>query len=277
MSSTSKVAVNAWESPGIVLEHYAYSAGTVTPLPPHAHPEYQFGLSFNCQGEYTYRGTVHPIPIGTLSLIHTGEAHAPSQRTSLPAPATFWMMQVDPSVMQKAASEVIGKPTTPFVPELFLSDHNLVQRLLVFCRCVTSDASQLEQDVALIHFLAPLITRHAEGCLDAVKAPVHRPAVVKARDFLQTHYSQNTSLAELATLSGISRFHLSRIFRQETGLSLSAYQQQLRVNQAKKLLVRGLSISEAATAVGFYDQSHLGRHFKCLIGVTPGDYTRSSQ
>ncbi len=273
MSLASKITVKAWELPGIVLEYYAYSAGTVTPLPSHAHPEYQFGLSFNCQGEYTCQGAVHPIPIGTLSLIHSGESHAPSQRTYLPAPATFWMMQVEPSVMDKATAEIAGKPTMPFISELFLADRDLVKRFQAFCSTVAFDASRLEQDAALIYFLAPLMTRHAEGHLSPVKAQAHHPAVARVRDFLQTYYSKNTSLTELATLSGISRFHLSRAFRKETGLSLSAYQQQLRVNQAKKLLVRGLSISEAAAAVGFYDQSHLGRHFKRLTGVTPGEYT----
>ena len=271
------IAIQAWESPGIILEHYTYSTGAVTPLPPHAHPEYQFGISFDCQGEYTYRGQTNPIPVGTLSTIHSGEAHAPSQRTELPSPATFWMMQVDPSMLQTTAAEVMGKPihTAPYIPQLSLGDQELLRRFLWLCATIATRIDRLEQDLAWLDFATLLIARHADIHPQSTHYPEHRPAVTIARDFLQIHYRENLSLSGLATLAGLSRSHLSRMFHQETELTLSAYQQQLRINQAKKLLTQGLSIAKVATAVGFSDQSHLGRHFKRIVGVTPKEYTKS--
>ena len=69
-TTAAKVSVKVWEADGVLLEHYAYTPGAVEPLPKHAHAEYQFGLSFDCQGEYAYRGSRHVIPQGRLSIIH---------------------------------------------------------------------------------------------------------------------------------------------------------------------------------------------------------------
>lgn len=85
----AKITVSASQLPGILIEKYTYSAGAIEPLPKHSHQEYQLGISFNCQGEYFYRGAYHPIPIGNLSIIHSGEVHSPSDRTYLPQPATL--------------------------------------------------------------------------------------------------------------------------------------------------------------------------------------------
>ncbi|HYM70106.1 MAG TPA: helix-turn-helix transcriptional regulator, partial [bacterium] len=66
--------------------------------------------------------------------------------------------------------------------------------------------------------------------------------------------------------------HLCRTFHREVGLPPHAYQTQVRVERARSLLRNGVPIAEAAAAVGFYDQAHLTRQFKRVIGVTPGQY-----
>ena len=271
------IAIEVWEAPGILLEHYAYTSGAIEPLPAHAHAEYQFGLSFDFQGEYAYRGSIHAIPTGSLSVIHSGEVHRPSQRDRLLAPATFWMMHLDPKLLQTAAAELADKPASePFISKPSLTDPGLVRRFQQAFAALANKASPLERETALQDFLTYAIAHYAETPSAAARVRADgagdRPAIAQVRDFLQAYYAQNISLADLATLSGLSRFHLSRVFRQETGLSLSAYQQQLRIAQAKRLLVRGMPIAKVATEVGFYDQSHLGKHFKRLVGVTPGNY-----
>jgi AraC-like DNA-binding protein len=55
------------------------------------------------------------------------------------------------------------------------------------------------------------------------------------------------------------------------------FQTLVRVSRAKALLREGWSIPQAASQVGFFDQSHFNRHFKRIIGVTPGQYRVSSK
>jgi AraC-like DNA-binding protein len=79
-------------------------------------------------------------------------------------------------------------------------------------------------------------------------------------------------LRQLADLTGASTFHLLRLFKQEVGLPPAAYQIHLKVAAAKRLLRLGGSIADAAAELGFVDQSHLTRHFRKIVGTTPGRY-----
>ena len=63
-----------------------------------------------------------------------------------------------------------------------------------------------------------------------------------------------------------------RAFRKEVGLSPHAYLNQLRLLEARRLIAQGRAPADVATQVGFYDQSHLIRHFKRVYGITPGQY-----
>jgi AraC-like DNA-binding protein len=56
-----------------------------------------------------------------------------------------------------------------------------------------------------------------------------------------------------------------------------AFQTQLRVARARKLLREGASPASAALEVGFTDQSHLNRHFKRVLGITPAFFRKNVQ
>jgi AraC family transcriptional regulator len=79
-------------------------------------------------------------------------------------------------------------------------------------------------------------------------------------------------LNDIAEAVHLSPFHVARLFKQALGVSPHQYLIQVRVNSARSLLSAGSgerSLAEVASAVGFADQSHLTRHFKRLLGVTP--------
>ena len=97
-------------------------------------------------------------------------------------------------------------------------------------------------------------------------------AVTQAVDFINDNYATDLSLSDIAAAAHLSPFHLSRIFKKATGVSPYQYLLQVRVNSARSLLTAGAgdrSLAEVAAAVGFADQSHLTRHFKRMVGVTP--------
>jgi AraC-like DNA-binding protein len=73
----------------------------------------------------------------------------------------------------------------------------------------------------------------------------------------------------------VSRFHLVRAFANATGMAPYEYLIALRVGHAAALLASGWNCTDAATAAGFFDQSHLNRHFTRSLGVTPGAWART--
>jgi AraC-like DNA-binding protein len=101
-----------------------------------------------------------------------------------------------------------------------------------------------------------------------------RIAVRKVRALIDDRFADPLTLAELAAHVGTSPFHLCRVFAHAIGMGPHAYQTQVRLNRAKQLLRAKLPIAEVAARAGFADQSHLHRHFRRHVGVTPGRYCR---
>lgn len=97
-------------------------------------------------------------------------------------------------------------------------------------------------------------------------------AVAKAKQYIDEHFCEPIHLDELAERVGMTRFSLSKRFRQRFGVSPYRYVCQVRVRQAQSMMEQGLRPTEIASETGFFDQSHLARHFKRLCGMTPNQY-----
>jgi len=112
---------------------------------------------------------------------------------------------------------------------------------------------------------------------DSRSLPDSRPPRLAClvRDHLHQHYGRVVTLAELARLTGRSPFYLSRVFRRAFGMPPYTYLARLRVQHARILLLSGHSMLSVTYTTGFSDQSHFIRHFKRVMGVTPGAYLRT--
>jgi AraC-like DNA-binding protein/quercetin dioxygenase-like cupin family protein len=99
------------------------------------------------------------------------------------------------------------------------------------------------------------------------------PAVRSVMQRLDDCPHDNPSLDELAHESGLSRRHLTRLFRAEMGISVHQYQVQAKVRTAYALIRRGATAAAAAATLGFADQAHLTRWFWRIYGVSPGTAT----
>jgi AraC-like DNA-binding protein len=89
---------------------------------------------------------------------------------------------------------------------------------------------------------------------------------------IEANFEQKIVLRDLADLAELSVHRFATVFRREVGLPPHRYLSHVRVRHAKRLLCQGLPPAVAAVEAGFYDQSHLARHFKHFCGVTPGEY-----
>jgi AraC-like DNA-binding protein len=99
--------------------------------------------------------------------------------------------------------------------------------------------------------------------------------VRRAVELLRERLDDAISLDELAAHAGLDRFRLCRAFRAQVGLPPHAYLTRLRIERARQLLAAGVRPGEVARRVGLYDQSQLNRHFRRIVGTTPGRYARA--
>jgi AraC family transcriptional regulator len=97
-------------------------------------------------------------------------------------------------------------------------------------------------------------------------------AVEKAIGFIERHYRNAITLGDMAAAACLSPYHFSRLFRRKTGLTPHQYLVRTRVEAVRRLIAgrHRSSLTDTATSVGFYDQSHLTRHFRRQFGTTPG-------
>lgn len=84
-------------------------------------------------------------------------------------------------------------------------------------------------------------------------------------------------IEDMARSIGMSPYHMIRQFKAACGLTPHQFQIQCRVRKGQKLLEEGKSVTEAAYATGFCDQSHFDRCFQRIVRLTPSAYkTRAS-
>lgn len=100
-------------------------------------------------------------------------------------------------------------------------------------------------------------------------------AVHTVQNYVRQHYAEDLSLESLAGIVYLSPAYLSRLFKRETGETLSAYVQNIRIEQAKTLLrTTSLKTYEVAERVGIPDPVYFSRIFKKVTGSKPRDFRR---
>ncbi len=95
----------------------------------------------------------------------------------------------------------------------------------------------------------------------------------KAIDYINRHYNKSLTLSEVAETAGISKYHFSRLFKVQTGLSFTEYVNHRRIQVAKSAMrTKGVNITQTCFAVGFNDLSYFSRVFKKIEGVSPSSF-----
>ncbi len=105
-----------------------------------------------------------------------------------------------------------------------------------------------------------------------------RPAVVRARRFIEDHAGEPISLTRVAHEIGVARTYLSALFRRECGVTLTQYIHQVRIRRAEAMLrAGGLSIGEVALRSGYKSYRHFHRSFLKLRRVSPRAFVKNAR
>ena len=242
-------------------------------LPRHFHEELELGIRQGDGWQFNYRGATYSVPPNTLVVTQPGEAHYADCASD--RDCTYRGLQVGVDLLQQVATEVAGRKTAlPFFPMPLIYDRYLNTQIVQVHQALEQPISQLEQQTLMGEVLAQLILRCAENSPCQAKLGEERQPVERVRTYIEDHYNREISLEQLTQVANLSSFHLNRAFSKTFGMPPHAYQIQVRILQAKRLLRKQWSIEQVAIKTGFVSQSHFGSHFKRLVCVTPGQYIR---
>lgn len=88
-------------------------------------------------------------------------------------------------------------------------------------------------------------------------------------EYLAEHYTEPVSLDKVASLCGVTKYHLARVFKAYTGYTLFTYVNILRCKRAEACISSGMTVTEAAWNCGFESPSYFSRTYKKLMGKVP--------
>jgi AraC-like DNA-binding protein len=194
--------------------------------------------------------------------------------TAVAAPQTLTSVLISPRLMEQFADGfgVSRRPVTWRSAQT--ADHALCSRVAELGANVGDPGATLRARVVLAEMLRMLFMRCVERRGMQPAAPL-RASVWRARDYIEQSYQQQLTLEDVATVAGVTRFHLTRIFAAEFGVTPRTYLLHVRLARAKALLAGGVPVQQAAADTGFSDQSHFTRHFRKTYGITPVAYANA--
>jgi AraC family transcriptional regulator len=100
----------------------------------------------------------------------------------------------------------------------------------------------------------------------------------RVAEFIQEHLAEEISLAVLAQLVELSRYHFARAFTRSFGMPPHRYHMARRMDRARNLLrAPTLSVTQIGCRIGFCEASSFTRAFRRFTGLTPTEYRRQQE
>lgn len=250
--------------PGMQVSDVWFPPGADLAAHTHARPVFAVGLA----GAIDSRMKRHTLDCGQASVWTepAGERH----RNSVgPAGARVVVMLPDPS-----RERLVG-PCGPLLDEVHHFRHggvaDLARRMRRELEDPPDDAGRLTLQGLALEALALGLQTSRER-MERERLPTW---LAEARDVVHERFRDGLEIAEVAEIVGVDATTLARAFRRRFRVPLGTYQRRLRLDwAAEQLTGTDAPLGIVALRAGFYDQSHLTRHFRRHTGRTPGEYRR---
>ena len=260
--------------PDLTVLHARYRAQR---FPRHIHEEYVVGVNEGGAHSFYCRGARHPVPDGTIALINPGDVHTGeplgdgewNYRGFYPTEQFLRELWEESTQREAGPSLVFNSPV--------VRDPELARRLIAASQASESGAETLHASSELVEALTLLLIRYCDSVTDReIDGVSGSRTAIRARAYIDAHALKAITLRDLAEAAETGRFGVLRAFRREYGMAPYQYVIAIRIGHAKRLLQAGVPVATTAFTCGFSDQSHLHRHFRRLVGVTPGAYAQAA-
>lgn len=234
-------------------------------FPKHTHDEYVISANLTGIEEIWLSGTTAYVKGGQITLYNPGTIQASRFDSQS---VEFISVHIPQSLMKTLANEenVRSEREAPILREGIINNAPMFDALCRFSASAQQgqNCSYQEQELILL-------------CGELLETPAMLQSSDEQRvnliiEYLREHLSVKPQLEVLAQITGLSKYHLVRIFTRRIGMPPLQYHMQLRLHRARDLLRRNVHPLDAAIMLGFYDQSHFINSFRKVMGTTPHHY-----
>lgn len=262
MSGEELTFLRADALPGLTL---VSGNGVTRDVARHLHASLCFGVVLDGRRALLVDGREHEAAAGDVLVVEPGRVHA--VRTI--AACSYHMFSLAEEAARRGFARIAGgRGDLPRFPVPVFRDRTLAHLLEDLAE--SFHGVELLEPQSLFWQVMVLLAHHG----DVRESPVdaHSTLIVRIMEMLEERLAENVTLSELADVCALDEWSLCRLCVRETGLPPHALLLHLRLKKARELLSGGHSVADVAAACGFFDQSHLHRHFMRQVGMTPGRY-----
>ncbi|MBR5529480.1 MAG: helix-turn-helix domain-containing protein [Oscillospiraceae bacterium] len=226
------------------------------------------------KGGYVVEGQRYQLQSGDIVCIDSRAVHRPEFEENTAYERII--LYVDPSFLQKESTEAcclldcfnqghVLRLKEPARKKLFDMAANLEKELnkQEFGRDIASNA-------ALLRLLVQIgREQRRDNALQPTPEMTQSKRTVEIMAYIDAHLAEDLNIDALAEQFYVSKFHMMRQFRRETGYSVYDYLSQRRLLQARELIQKGMRATEACYRCGFRSYSSFTRSFSKHFGSTP--------
>lgn len=242
----------------------------------HAHEELAIGVTTEGVQEFTCNGRTFRSFPGDVILFNPDDVH--NGNPGIGTVLKYSMLYFDPDKLYplvECASNQVMKDCR--IPETHFKDPVLRAMLLETTRRASEMASSSLDKEHGLYAIAEQISKilgrfQPDGWTNRKDA-----LLLTVRDYIHDNIEEDISIDDLSYVANVSKYHLIRIFRRQFGMTPHKYILNHRINKVREALKKGMSATHVAHEFGFFDTSHLNRHFKRVYGVTPPQYQAQVQ
>ena len=268
-----------YEKRGYLLEDYRLfhlrdSRGVKTEY--HYHEFCKLLLLLAGSGSYTVEGLRYPLSPGDLVLLDSHCVHRCEFDQGRPYERVI--LYISPDLLRRESSDDCR------LGDCFTSEAGPVLRLPEsFFQHLRSLTAELEQELEanrhgrtvvgrclLLQLLVEIIRcQQGAGVQRPQPLPLTSPLIQAVVQHLEAHLEEDLSIGTIADHFFVSKYHLMRLFRQETGSTMLNYITERRLFHARELIANGMASTEACFRAGFGSYSSFSRAYSKLFGTTP--------
>ena len=238
----------------------------------HSHDGYGFGVVERGTLCFRYLGADSSAPTGMINLVCPGECHDGYGKTR--EGWSYRMFYIAPELVAAIIGDGRNKSDTlPFFRTGVIEDDALAAQFVLAHRYITEKPNDnLAIEDLVSGFICSMVNAYGDEKLRLPKLLSASTQIQRVVDKLEDEFQVNHRLEDLSSLAGISKYHLIRVFANETGLTPHKYLNQVRIQRSEQLLRQGVDLAETAYRTGFADQSHFTRTFRSIKGIAPGAF-----
>ena len=187
-------------------------------------------------------------------------------------------LHLDPLFMRRIAAETAESDWREMRMKLTAFDPTLQHLLFALKHELAADCrnGSLFADSIAAAFAVHLLKNYSSAKIAPETGGLPPRVLRRVVEFINDNLTEDLILSDIAGVAGKSQYHLTRLFKQSTGTSITRYVQSQRVKLAQTLLAnQNLSVTEISHRIGYTSHSRFSAVFRQLTGQTPSDYRKN--